>query len=270
MTDSKAAPSKQPEEQVICDLSDLRKYRTELPNLYDDADMTVYEYRLLGHYKRVGICTESLETTAKKCQMSEGKASQARQSLADKGFVSLQKVQMDAMRYRYIVRVVDRWIENFARYSGLSLEEIAEQIKKASASPHEAGASPGEGKKELIKNLDDRFAAIAKQLSELTGGSLNTSSADLISTWMEIHPDEWIFKAIGLAKYNGARHQNYVDKILVGWEANGYPKTREEKVQGAKNGNSRSNHQKRTNQQRTPVEPTPADIELAAEINASV
>src|SRR6266545_1697557 len=203
MATSNAAPSKQ-EEQVISDLSDLRKYRTELPNLYDDSDLTVYEYRLLGHYKRVGICTESLETTSTKCHMSEGSASQARQSLADKGFITLQKVQMDQKRYRYIVRVVDRWIENFARYSGLSADEIAEQIKRASASPHEASASPGEGKKELIKNQEIRFAQVAQKLSELTGGGLNSSSADLISEWLEIHPDEWIFKAIDLARDNNA------------------------------------------------------------------
>jgi hypothetical protein len=29
-----------------------------------------------------------------------------------------------------------------------------------------------------------------------------------------------------------------VDKVLVRWEAKGYPKSREEKVQGAKNANS--------------------------------
>ena len=46
-----------------------------------------------------------------------------------------------------------------------------------------------------------------------------------------------------MAEDKGARHQNYVDRILIGWEANGYPKSREEKVQGAKskrNGASKS------------------------------
>lgn len=148
------------DEQLISDPSDLKKYRTELPNLYDDAGLDVYEFRLLAHYKRVGKCTEGLPTTAKKCNMSEGKASETRQALADKGWISLQKVNMDKGRYRFIVTVIDRWVENFARYSGLSVEEIAEQVKNASASPresipspHEASPSPREGKKELIKNL---------------------------------------------------------------------------------------------------------------------
>jgi len=67
---------------------------------------------------------------------------------------------MDKGRYRFIVTVIDRWVENFARYSGLSVGEIVEQVKNASASPREsipssreASPSPREGKKELIKNL---------------------------------------------------------------------------------------------------------------------
>lgn len=229
------------DEQVIFDLSDLKKYRTELPNLYDDADLDVYEYRLLGHYKRVGICREGLETTATKCRMSVGQVSEKRQSLADKGFVTLERLEMGGKRYRYVIRVVDRWIENFARYSGLPVDEIQAQVSKGSPSRGEGSPSRGEGKKELFKNLrDDRFGVIAKKLSEITGGGLNSSSADLIETWMEKHTDAWISKALEMAAENGARHQNYVDRILIGWEANGYPKSRDEKVKGAKQSRRKS------------------------------
>ncbi len=239
-------PAPAPEGQIIIDETDLRKYRIELPNLCDDAELDPFEFRLLTHYKRVGKCTESLETTAKKCCMSEGKASQARQSLADKGWISLQRVEMDKTRYRFIVRVVDRWIENFARYSGLTQEEIIEQLKKGSASPREASPSPHEGKKELFKNLDERFGRIAQNLAELTGGGLNSSSADLINTWLAKHTEAWILKAIEMAKEKGARHPNYVDKILIGWEANDSPKSRDEKVQGAKHGNNGTSNRART------------------------
>lgn len=223
------------DEQTIIDPSDLRKYRTELPNLYDDAGLDVYEFRLLAHYKRVGECTESAETTAEKCGMSAGKVSQARESLAGNGWITLETIPMDKSRYRYVVRVVDRWIENFARYSGLSEAEIHEQVKKASPSPHEARPSPHEGKKEPFKNLrDERFARVVENLSMVTGGGLNPLSADLISTWIEKHSDEWIFKAIEIARSKGARSEKYVDSILIGWEANGYPKTRDEKVKASK------------------------------------
>ncbi len=223
------------DEQVISDPSDLKKYRTELPNLYDDAELDVYEHRLLCHYKRVGECTEGLETTAQKCRMSEGKVSEARQTLAENGWITLQKVPMDKGRYRFIVRVVDRWIENFAKYSGFSAEQIAGQLKKASPSPHEGSPSPREGKKEPIKNLrDERFARICKELETVTGGGLNPLTADLVNTWLEKHPDEWILKAIELAKAKNARSVKYVDSILIGWEANGYPLSREDQVKNAK------------------------------------
>jgi DnaD/phage-associated family protein len=134
-----------------------------------------------------------------------------------------------------VIRVVDRWIENFAKFSGLSVDEIIERVGIGSPSRGEGSPSRGEGKKELFKNLiDERFGAIAQKLAEVTGGGLNTATADLIDTWMEKHTDEWIYKAITMAKDNGANHQNYVDKILIGWEAKGYPKSRDEKVREQK------------------------------------
>jgi DnaD/phage-associated family protein len=253
--------------QVIIDASDLRKYRTELPNLYDDSELTVYEFRLLAHYKRVGKCTEGLETTSQKCRMSASQASETRQSLADKGFIRLEKVPMDQGRYRYNVQVIDRWIENFARYSGLSEQEIAKQLKNASHSPHEGSPSHSEGKKELFKNLrDDRFGAVAQKLSELTGGALNSITADLINEWLSKHTNEWIIKAIDMSIAKGAKSEKYVDRILIGWEANGYPKSRAEQVQGAKhaNGNSKSGSAAKRAEQPRPAQANPTDADRAA------
>jgi DnaD/phage-associated family protein len=213
------------EEQVISDPSDLKKYRTELPNLYDDADLDVYEHRLLCHYKRVGECTEGLETTARKCKMSEGKVSEVRQALADNGWITLQRVSMDKGRYRFIVRVVDRWIENFAKYSGFSAKEIASQLKKASPSPHEgipspreASPSPREGKKELIKNIDlvvnDADVANIAKLYEAEIGALTPLVADAIRDALQTYPADWITEAIPIAVKNNARRWNYVEAIL--------------------------------------------------------
>ena len=210
------------EDQIISDPSDLKKYRTELPNLYDDAELDVYEFRLLAHYKRVGRCTEGLETTAKKCGMSEGKASETRQALADKGWIALQRVSMDKGRYRYIVTVNDRWIENFAKYSGLTVEEIAEQIKKAGPSPREpipspreASPSPREGKKELIKNLDLVINAgeIAK-LYEQEIGVLTPLVADAIRDACSTYQIDWIPEAISIAVQKNARNWSYIEAIL--------------------------------------------------------
>jgi DnaD/phage-associated family protein len=77
---------------------------------------------------------------------------------------------------------------------------------------------------------DTRFRTIANELSTLCGGSLNSMTADLINTWMEKHLDSWIIKAIGIAKEKRARSAKYVDEILINWEANGYPKPRNQRV----------------------------------------
>ena len=211
--------------QIISDPSDLRKYRTELPNLYDDSALDVYEFRLLAHYKRVGKCTEGLETTAKKCRMSEGKVSEARQSLSDKEFVRLEKVPMDKGRYRYNVQVVDRWIENFARYSDMSEQEIADQLKKASPSPregipslHEASPSPREGKKEPLKNpvLVVVNADIKKisDLYEAEFGMLTAWISDAIKDAVDTYPPDWIPEAMQIAVESNVRTWKYVESVL--------------------------------------------------------
>jgi DnaD/phage-associated family protein len=229
---SDSHPTPQPsEEQVIIDASDLRKYRTELPNLVDDSDLDVYEYRLLGHYKRVGICREGLPTTAKKCRMSEGQASEKRQSLADKGWISLERVDMGGKRYRFVVKVIDRWIENFARYSGLSVQEITEQINKGtSPSPREGSPSrgegspsPREGKKELIKNnvlVVFNSGDIAKKY-EQEFGALTPLIADAIADACETYNIEWVSEAMDIAVKANKRSWKYVEGILKNCKAKG-------------------------------------------------
>lgn len=107
------------EQQEITDPSDLRKYRIELPNLYDDSDLDPYEFRLLAHYKRVGTCTESTKTTAKKTHMSKSQVSEKRQSLHNKRFIVMVAVPLDQEKktYSYKITVIDMWKENFERYS---------------------------------------------------------------------------------------------------------------------------------------------------------
>jgi DNA-binding MarR family transcriptional regulator len=111
------------EPQEIIDESDLRKYRIELPNLYDDSDLDVYEFRLLAHYKRVGRCTESTRTTARKTKMSPAQVSEKRKSIRDKGFIQMQEVPLDDKQFSYIIIVLDKWKENFEKYSTRSLSE---------------------------------------------------------------------------------------------------------------------------------------------------
>jgi DnaD/phage-associated family protein len=73
-------------------------------------------------------------------------------------------------------------------------------------------------------------AEVCKKLSELSGGSLNSDTPQMLDEWRINHSQERILQAIGIAKEKRARSAKYVDEILIGWEANGYPKTREQQV----------------------------------------
>jgi hypothetical protein len=81
-----------------------------------------------------------------------------------------------------------------------------------------------------IPQTIDIDKAIFTSLSELTGGGLNSETPRLVDTWKEKHTLFWILKAVGIA-----RSVKYIDAVLVGWEANGYPKSREERVKEKRN-----------------------------------
>ncbi len=53
----------------------------------DQADLDVYEFRLLGHIARRGSCFASLATTANICKMSVRKAQSTLKSLEKRGFI---------------------------------------------------------------------------------------------------------------------------------------------------------------------------------------
>ena len=63
----------------------------EMLRAIDDAGLDPYEFRLWVHIWRVGVSWESLRTIAQKCNMSVGKAQQARKSLCDKNLLTYRE-----------------------------------------------------------------------------------------------------------------------------------------------------------------------------------
>jgi hypothetical protein len=108
----------------------IRTFRTELPNLYDDSNLDPYEFRLLAHYQRRGKCTEAVETTATICCMSVGQVSTKRKALTDKGFITCRQVGIRGRGFSYVIEVVDRWKENYSRYSKTPLEEVIARLEE--------------------------------------------------------------------------------------------------------------------------------------------
>lgn len=136
-------------EQQHITTADLRKYRTELPNLYDDAGLSVYEFRLLAHYVRVGTTWESVRTTAEKCKMSHPMVIKTRKSLEDKGFIIVCEEAIPTGK-AIIITIVDKWADNYAKYSGHTVEQVVTRLNEGGHTV-ESGGHTVELKKEPIK-----------------------------------------------------------------------------------------------------------------------
>jgi DnaD/phage-associated family protein len=168
---------------------------------------------------------------------------------AREGLVEMKVIETDVRKFNgsptqhykvNMLELAEQWSKFLSRLSEI---EQTESPKTDNPGLSEIEQSLTETTTETTR---ERFAHISKKLSLLTGGTLNSSAADLISTWLEKHTDEWIIKAIEMAMAKGARSEKYVDKILINWEANGYPKSRDEQIKGAKNGNSRTGNKSGT------------------------
>lgn len=158
MSDSPESTHATNETSEIVDHSDLRKYRTEIPNMADD-ELDPFQYRLYAHYKRVGNCFESVRTTARITRMSIGQVVQTRNWLADNGWIT---VTTQDKFPTLLVKIVDRWPENFARYAKRSPGEqgvhgVNTDVHGVNASVHQVNQRSNhirknQGKKKPSKN----------------------------------------------------------------------------------------------------------------------
>lgn len=135
--------------------SDLRKYRTELPNIVDDMELDPYSFRLYVHLLRVagyeGECWQSTLTMSRSCKMSTGKISQCKQILFERGLICVESGTRGTEETDTIT-IVNIWPENFAYFSKPKQEVIHHM--NHSDSPHESlmpkSDSPHETKKEPL------------------------------------------------------------------------------------------------------------------------
>ena len=150
---------------------------TILPNMYDDADLNAYEFRLLVHYRRVGNCYESLRTTAKKCHMGKTSVEKHRDSLAEKGWIVLAATAKGTIA----VEVVDRWSRtptSGGAFQGVRLADSSEEaVRHTDAASATGTGCPSGGIKEVL---------IKKDSLRRTGDSLSFSQDPLIKAKITI------------------------------------------------------------------------------------
>ena len=101
----------------VKDAGDLRRYRTEIPNIIDDADLSVYAFRLYVHLKRVagdsGMCWKGERTLADDCKISRGKVRDAKEELVKAGFIVITPgAEGESDR----IVITNIWTENMETY----------------------------------------------------------------------------------------------------------------------------------------------------------
>jgi hypothetical protein len=121
----------------VHDPGDLRKYRTEVPNLIFDLGLSPHAGWLYGHLKRTcgpnGKCWKATKTLAKEAKMSAGKVSEARQELEEAKLISIERP--DNPKNPVEVTITDIWLKNFEHFARV-------QNMKASCSEYEPKNKP--------------------------------------------------------------------------------------------------------------------------------
>lgn len=149
----------------VKDEGDLRKYYTQIPNLIDDMDLSVYAFRLYAHLKRVagesGTCYQSTKTLVDACKMSAGSIANAKDELAEKKLIRIRTQKGEHGEFSYHeITIVDIWSENIAKYSTCSPDEQDRSPSEQDRSPDDTvpsydvnrTVSPHETKNNPIKN----------------------------------------------------------------------------------------------------------------------
>ena len=138
----------------VRDEGDPRRYYTQVPNIIDDMDMSVYAFRLYVHLKRVagdeGKCWQSTDTLAQACRMSAGKVSDAKKELEVLRLIKIEQVDNPrGGRDYHSITIFDIWQRNTSAFSDCVSTSSPYEL---ASSPHELTSSPGEIKNNPIKN----------------------------------------------------------------------------------------------------------------------
>ena len=104
----------------VHDAGDLRKYRTEIPNVVLEMGLSPHALALYIHLKRTagqsGKCWKATKRLAEEAGMSAGKVSEARAELE---VAKLIVVERPSRRKTAIVTITDVWLKNFNHFASV-------------------------------------------------------------------------------------------------------------------------------------------------------
>lgn len=141
----------------VRDSGDLRKYRTEVPNLVFEMSLSPYALALYMHFRRTagddGKCWKSTRTLASDTGISAGTISKARKELEERKLIGVQYPENN--NKSIIVTIIDIWPENFQHFaSSTGRSKPPGKTRSGDEQPVQetnATCSPGERKKELLE-----------------------------------------------------------------------------------------------------------------------
>jgi hypothetical protein len=225
------------------------KYFHVMLNMADD-DLDPYQYRLLGHYKRVcgkkGACWESTRTTAKITRMSVGKVSKTRLELESLGYIHMEERANDTLR----ITMIDRMADNVARYVERSPDEQGVHEVNTAFTPRTRRSRGEQGVHEVkqrITNEEEPSQEPIKEQPQTEVAAAETPTFDIFRLYQKsynflvnptikdelldlekTYPQSWLEDAFKKAALAHAKSLKYVIKILEAWSRNGKNDTAEE------------------------------------------
>lgn len=214
-------------------------FKTELADL-DVYALKVFIYIGLSIGYDTGTAFPGVRKIAKETKMDKDTVIKAIAELEQKGFLSVYRRDGNSNIYRpECYFAIGEGVPSHRTVEELSDEEPELSDENTKLSPASRVKHTQQDKQDFKQEDRDTPAAQIFRALENLMGALNTSVPRYVDAWLEKHTVEWIFKAIETAKEKGARSEKYIDKILIGWEANGYPKSRDEQIK-ERRGNSAS------------------------------
>jgi hypothetical protein len=231
----------------VTDLGSLHKYRTEMPNIIDELELDLYEFRLYNKYKRIagdqGMCIKSSRNLAAECKMSVRKLQQVKKSLAEPrellGGKPLIKITERKTKSgdpdTDLVEIVDIWPDNFLYFIQKSRGGGAPH---APGVPHEMreGTAPGAPKEEQTKeepNIRTTTASPKKSAARVVVSS-HLKEFDLtpkLALELSQYPEEKLVKAIKCIERNGEPVHNVYGFLKRAIEQNWEPKLSDKEAQ---------------------------------------
>lgn len=142
----------------VKDAGDPRRYFTQIPNIIDDMNMSVYAFRLYVHLKRVagdaGTCWQSTRTLAAACHMALGSVKKAKEELEKLKLITVKIIPGEHGEFSsHEITITDIWDKNNTAFTTCSPDEQDRTVTRTGPYHHvNTSVSPRETKNNPIKN----------------------------------------------------------------------------------------------------------------------